>query len=226
MPSPRYVGTVSTIAPPRTRWTTSKRSHSSPALAWRNNTRSPTRRPKPRRAAASGPRPAPSSASSFRPAGHHRPRQPVTAGRAGRDVAAAQRRRDLRRRLAHDRQREERRGPRLERAVGVEQRRPEQPGAGRHLRHRRLGRRALDRAGTAAVDEPQRRDGAHRVDDLRAPARELASATAPARPAARAASAAAPAAGPRRPRSGPRRPSARRARPLAAPTTSRANAAT
>ena len=48
----------STTSPPRTRCTASKRSHSSPALAWRNQTRSPTRRrgARPRRAAASGPR--------------------------------------------------------------------------------------------------------------------------------------------------------------------------
>ena len=93
-----------------TRCTTSKRSHSSPALAWRNHTRSPTRS-----AAAALPSsgvwtsPAPSRASSFRPAGRTRARQPVAPRGAGRRVAAAERGRDLRRRLAHDRQREQRR---------------------------------------------------------------------------------------------------------------------
>ena len=92
------------------RCTTSKRSHSSPALAWRNHTRSPTCS-----AAAALPTsgvwtsPAPSRASSFRPRGQERARQPVAPGGAGGRVAAAQRGGELRRRLAHHRQREQRR---------------------------------------------------------------------------------------------------------------------
>ena len=69
-PSPRYVGTSPTSSPPRTRRSELNRSHSSPALAWRIHTVSPTRS-----AAAPGPRsgvwtsPAPSCRSSRSPAG-------------------------------------------------------------------------------------------------------------------------------------------------------------
>ena len=89
--------------------TSSKRSHSSPALAWRNQTRSPTRRPRPPPSSGVWTSPAPSLASSFRPGGQHRARQPVAPRGARGGVAAAQRGRDARRRPAHHRQREERR---------------------------------------------------------------------------------------------------------------------
>ncbi len=111
-------GTVSTTAPLRRRCTTSKRSHSSPALAWRNHTRSPTpaaRRP-PCPPTAFGTSPAPSRASSLRPAGSN---GRGSRSRPGRSEAgtAAERGREFRRGLAHHRQHEQRGGPRLEGAI-------------------------------------------------------------------------------------------------------------
>ena len=166
---------MSTTSRPRTRWTASKRSHSSPALAWRNHTRSPTR---------SAARPSPGHrrlhlarallAVQPQPGREHGRREPVGARRAGGEVAAAEHRRHLRGRPPHDRQREQRRGARRERPVGVEQRRREEPGARRDLGHRGLGGGALDRARAAAVDEAQRRDRADRGDDLGAPRGQLA----------------------------------------------------
>ena len=79
----------------------------------------------------------------------------------GRRVAAAERGRHARGRPPDHRQGEERGRAGRERAVGVEQRRREQARPGGDLGHRRLGGGALDRSRAAAVDEPQRRDGAH-----------------------------------------------------------------
>ena len=195
----------------------SKRSHSSPAFAWRNQTRRrPAARRRPGRAAASAPRPRPRGcpAAGRRETGRGRRSAP---GRARREVAAAEHRRHAGGRAPDDRQGEQRRGARRERAVGVEQRRPVQAGPGRDLGHRGLGGGALDPAGPAAVDEPQRRHGPHRGDDLGAARRQLAGGAAcMAAIAAPASAPACPAAGRRGPRSAPRSSSARRARAPAA----------
>ncbi len=130
--------------------------------------------------------------------------QPVGARRARGRVAAAEQRRGVVVGPPDDREREQRRGLGREAAVGVEQRRPVEPRAGRHLGHRRLGRRPLDRAGPAAVDEAQLRDRPHRRHHLRAPARQLARRHPLHRPDRGAHQRPAPAGGRRRPRCGPR----------------------
>ena len=64
------------------------------------------------------------------------------------------------------------RGP--EGAVGVEQRRAVEAGAGRDLGDGRLGSGSVQAAGAAAVDELQRREGPHGGDRGGAAAGELA----------------------------------------------------
>ena len=97
-----------------------------------------------------------------------RRRQAVVVGGAGGEVAAAEQRRDRRARAAHDRQREHRGRPQLERRVVVEERGRVEAGAGGQLRHRRLGRGQLEAAGAAAVHEPERRDLARRPSTIAA----------------------------------------------------------
>ncbi len=152
---------MSTSSPPRTRWSTSKRSHSSPAFACRIHTRSPTRRSPPEQRRLHLAR----AFARVEPEPGGRAREPVAAGGAGGRVAAAERGRHARRGPAHDREREERGGTRGEGAVGVEQGGGEQPGARCDLGDGRLGRGLLDRAGAAAVDVPQRRDLLDRLHD-------------------------------------------------------------
>ena len=137
----------------------SKRSHSSPALACRNQTRSPTRRfraPGPRSGVCTSP--APSLSSSLSPARPDRGRQPRPARRAGRDIAAGIGDRVPGAGSAGHRGDEVRRGPGPEGAVAVEQGGAVQPGAGRQLRQRRIAAGDVQTAGAAAVDQGQRTD--------------------------------------------------------------------
>ena len=163
----------------------SKRSHSSPAFAWRNHTRSPTREPRGARAQqrrldlAGALR-----AVEPQPRRVHRPRQAIAARRA--------RRRRSRRRARSP-------PPRSACARRAARRTPPGAGARRGTRRTASGRSRPEPAATsvtdgirgraghgaraAAVDEAQRRDGPHRGDDRGAPARP---APAPRRPAWRA----------------------------------------
>src|SRR5436190_2870106 len=79
----------------------------------------------------------------------------VGAGGAGRDVAAAERRRDAGARPPGDREDEERRGREVEGAVVVEEVRGVEPGAGAQLRDEPRWRCAGEAAGAAAVHEPR-----------------------------------------------------------------------
>ena len=160
---------MSTTRSPSTRCRTSKRSHSSPALAWRNQTRSPIARSPPRTGVWTSP--APSWRSSFRPGGKHGAGEAVAARGARGGVAAAEHGGHATAGAAHDRQREEGGRARREARVGVEQRRREEAGSRSDLGDCRLGRGALHRPRAAAVDEPQRRQRGHH---RRAPRRQLA----------------------------------------------------
>jgi hypothetical protein len=102
--------------------------------------------------------------------GQPRPRQAIGAARARRRIAAAGAGDDARRGRARDRHREAGGGPAAERAVVVEQRRHVQAGAGRELGDARVGARALEAAGAAAVDEAQRVAGRGQRGDGRAAA--------------------------------------------------------
>ena len=197
---------MSTTRPPLTRCSSSNRSHSSPALAWRNQTRSPMRQvgAVQRRLDLAG------ALLAVEPqAGREDGAgEPVASGRARGGVAAAEHGGDAARRPPHHREREEGGGPWREAGVGVEQRRGEEAGAGCDLGDRRLGGRALHRARAAAVDEAQRRQGLH---DRRAAGGQLARRRALHGAQADARAGGWPA-GRRRRRSAPRTSSARRAR--------------
>ena len=141
---------------PSTRCSSLTCSHSSPALAWRNHTRSPRRSPVGGRAdqrrlhlaGALG-------ADQPQPGRQPRQRQAGRLGRPGGDPAAAEHGGDPRAGPAHHRQREERGRVRPPAPVRVEQRRPVQPGAGGDLGDRGVGGGRGDAAGAAAVDELQ-----------------------------------------------------------------------
>ena len=61
----------------------------------------------------------------------------------------------------------------MEAAVSVEQRRPDEPGAGRELGDGLVGGGGFERAGAAAVDDRQLGELADRGDDRRPPLGEL-----------------------------------------------------
>ena len=127
-PRPGTSGPASTVSP-STRCSSSTCSHSSPALAWRNHTRSPTRSVVGgrRRSAASAPRRRPRSPSSCSPAGSHGMRLPGRARPARRRSSrrrARSRCRGAGRRTTDSAKNAAGRGP--PGAVGVEQRRPVQ----------------------------------------------------------------------------------------------------
>ena len=180
-------------------------------------------RPRPGRAAASGPRRRPPGGrAAGRAAGGAG--EAVAAGGPGRGVAAAERGRHARGRPPDHRQREERGGPRRERAVGVEQRRRRAGPSRRRPRSPPARRRC---ARSIPVPPPlTNRSGATARTAATTAARRAASSRAEARCIAAqggAAAAGCRAAGRRRRRSAPRTSSARPA-PARAARRSRAPA--
>ena len=157
-PRPGRSGTASRpSSSPSTRCSSSTCSHSSPALACRNQTRSPTRS-RSAAAPASGvcTSPAPSVPSSCSPAGSHGVGSRLRLGRAGGDPAAAEHGGDARRRAADHRQGEERgRAAAARRGSASNSVGPYRPGAGGDLGDRRVGAGRGHAAGAAAVDELQ-----------------------------------------------------------------------
>ena len=108
--------------------------------------------------------------------GRPRDRQPVLAGGSAGDEAAACHRRETAAGSAYDGKAVERRRPRLEALVVVEQAGDQQPGAGGDLGDDRVGHGGLDAARAAAVPELQ-------VDHARAgPARSRSDAPRAGRP--------------------------------------------
>src|SRR4051794_5747060 len=109
-------------------------------------------------------------AQALRPARH---RQPVTAGRSGRDPTSAQDGDVRRARSPHHGQCEQRRRLGPERRVLVEQSRAEETGPRRDVGHGRFARSAGDAARASAVDELEGLHLRHRLDRSRATLAEL-----------------------------------------------------